>query len=94
MASNEVCSLALPLMEGARAAVDLTALVETYSLLLFRVAYSVLRSSAEAEDVVQDSFLRVLEHRLSLETVRDMRAKMGTAYRSTVCWVNSAATMT
>jgi len=73
MASNEVCSLALPLMEDARSAVDLPALVETYSMLLFRVAYSVLRSRAEAEDVVQDSFIRVLEHRFSLETVRDLR---------------------
>jgi RNA polymerase sigma-70 factor, ECF subfamily len=73
MASNEVCSLALPLMEDARPAVDLPALVETYSTLLFRVAYSVLRSRAEAEDVVQDTFIRVLEHRLSLGTVRDLR---------------------
>ena len=49
------------------------ALVETYSALLFRVAHSVLRSRAEAEDVVQDAFVRVMEHPLSLPAVRDMR---------------------
>ena len=73
MASFEGYSLALSSMEGARSEVDPAALVETYSGLLFRVAHSVLRSQAEAEDVVQDVFVRVLEHRRSLPTVRDMR---------------------
>jgi RNA polymerase sigma-70 factor (ECF subfamily) len=58
---------------GARAEADVAALVETYSALLFRVAHSVLRSRAEAEDVVQDAFVRVLEHRLRLPAVREMR---------------------
>lgn len=49
------------------------ALVETYSALLFRVAHSVLRSRAEAEDVVQDVFVRVLKHRGSLHQLRDPR---------------------
>jgi RNA polymerase sigma-70 factor (ECF subfamily) len=52
---------------------DVGALVETYGALLFRVAYSVLRSRAEAEDVVQDAFVRVLEHRGTLPAVRDLR---------------------
>jgi RNA polymerase sigma-70 factor (ECF subfamily) len=69
----EGCSLALTSMEGVRSEIDLAALVETYSPLLFRVAHSVLRSRAEAEDVVQDVFVRVLEHRRSLTAVRDMR---------------------
>jgi RNA polymerase sigma-70 factor, ECF subfamily len=73
MASIEGCSLALSFMEGARPAVDLAAIVDTYSTLLFRVANSVLRSRTEAEDVVQDVFIRLLEHRHSLSTVRDMR---------------------
>jgi RNA polymerase sigma-70 factor, ECF subfamily len=73
MASTENCSLALSIMEDARPAVDLIAMVDAYSTLLFRVAYSILRSRNEAEDVVQDVFLRVLEHRQSLSTVRDMR---------------------
>jgi RNA polymerase sigma-70 factor (ECF subfamily) len=53
--------------------VDLAALVETYSRLLFRVAHSVLRTRAEAEDVVQDVFVRVIERRRSLHAIRDMR---------------------
>ena len=73
MASVEGCSLVLSSMEGSRAEVDLAALVETYSSLLFRVVHSVLRSKTEAEDVVQDAFVRVLEHRQSLAAVRDMR---------------------
>jgi RNA polymerase sigma-70 factor, ECF subfamily len=63
MASVEGCSLALSSMEGSRSEVDLADLVETYSALLFRVAHSVL----------QDVFVRVLEHRRSLPAVRDMR---------------------
>jgi RNA polymerase sigma-70 factor (ECF subfamily) len=73
MASVEGCSLALSSMESARSEIDLAALVATYSSLLFRVAHSVLRSRAEAEDVVQDVFVRVLEHHRSLTAVRDMR---------------------
>ncbi len=60
-------------MESERVEVDLAALVEAYSALLFRVAHSVLRNEGEAEDVVQDVFVRVLEHRRSLGGVRDMR---------------------
>ena len=73
MASVEGCSLALSSMESAQTEIDLSVLVETYSTLLFRVAHSVLRSRTEAEDVVQDVFIRVLEHRRSLPGVRDMR---------------------
>jgi Sigma-70 region 2 len=60
MASTEACNLALSFIEGVPSAVDLAALVGAYSALLFRIAYSVLRSRTEAEDVVQDVFIRVL----------------------------------
>src|SRR6202046_5414886 len=73
MALTEGFSLALSLMEDAPPAVDLAAIVDAYSTLLFRIANSVLRSRTDAEDVVQDVFIRLLEHRLSLSTVRDMR---------------------
>jgi RNA polymerase sigma-70 factor (ECF subfamily) len=66
-------SLALDSIEAIRAEVDTAALVETYGRLLFRVAHSVLRSRAEAEDVVQDVFVRVLEKQRMLADVRDMR---------------------
>ncbi len=73
MASTEGWSLALPMGNEAGSTVDLASLVESYSRLLFRVAHSVLRSPADAEEVVQDAFVRVLEHRGSLDTIRDMR---------------------
>jgi RNA polymerase sigma-70 factor (ECF subfamily) len=60
-------------MQEVRSETDLAVLVETYSALLFRVAHSILRSRAEAEDVVQDTFVRVIEHRNKLTDVRDMR---------------------
>jgi RNA polymerase sigma-70 factor (ECF subfamily) len=73
MSAFEGLSLALPSMQEVRSETDLAALVETYSSLLFRVAHSILRSRAEAEDVVQDTFVRVIEHRSKLIDVRDMR---------------------
>jgi len=73
MASFEGHSLAFGAIESARVEVDLAALVETYTGLLFRVAHSVLRSRAEAEDVVQDVYVRVLGHRSALPQVREMR---------------------
>jgi RNA polymerase sigma-70 factor, ECF subfamily len=73
MTSIGECGLTLSSMESVGSEIDLTVLVEMYSALLFRVAYSVLRSRTEAEDVVQDVFVRVIEHRWSLPEVRDMR---------------------
>jgi RNA polymerase sigma-70 factor (ECF subfamily) len=51
----------------------LAALVSQYAGTLYRVAYSVLRNSADAEDAVQEAFLRVLRHRDTLHEVRDQR---------------------
>jgi RNA polymerase sigma-70 factor (ECF subfamily) len=73
MAPIEGCGLALYSVEGARSELDLTALAETYSGLLFRVAYSVLRSRAEAEDAAQDVFVRILKRSPDSLTVRDLR---------------------
>ena len=49
------------------------ALVEQYATTLYRVAYSVLRNAEDAEDAVQETFLRVLRHRDTLGEVRDRR---------------------
>jgi RNA polymerase sigma-70 factor (ECF subfamily) len=73
MASMAGGGLILISTESALPEIDLAALVETHSRLLFRVAHSVLRSRAEAEDVVQDTFLRVIERRRSLHAIRDTR---------------------
>ena len=52
---------------------SLAALVSEYASTLYRVAFSVLRNPADAEDAVQEAFLRVLRHRDSLGEVRDHR---------------------
>jgi RNA polymerase sigma-70 factor (ECF subfamily) len=51
----------------------LAALVEQYASTLYRVAYSVLRQAEDAEDAVQETFLRVMRHRDTLGEVRDHR---------------------
>ena len=49
------------------------ALVNQYSGTLYRVAFSVLRNPTDAEDAVQEAFVRVLRHRATLDEVRDHR---------------------
>jgi RNA polymerase sigma-70 factor (ECF subfamily) len=51
----------------------LAALVSQYTATLYRVAFSVLRNATDAEDAVQETFLRVLRHRDTLHEVRDQR---------------------
>src|SRR4051794_31167601 len=51
----------------------ISALVEEFSGTLYRVAYSVSRNAAEAEDAVQETFLRVLRHQDQLGEIRDLR---------------------
>ena len=51
----------------------ISALVNQYAAALYRVAYSVLRNPSDAEDAVQEAFLRVLRHRHALGEVRDHR---------------------
>lgn len=51
----------------------ITALVAEYSTALYRVAFSVTRNAAEAEDAVQETFLRVLKHESHLAEIRDYR---------------------
>jgi RNA polymerase sigma-70 factor (ECF subfamily) len=61
--------------EARRRAEDaaISALVDQYAGALYRVAYSVMRNSSDAEDAVQEAFLRVLRHRDTLDEVRDHR---------------------
>jgi RNA polymerase sigma-70 factor (ECF subfamily) len=51
----------------------LAVLVSQYAGTLYRVAYSVVRNASDAEDAVQEAFLRVLRHRDTLNEVRDQR---------------------
>lgn len=59
----------------AREVADATmeGLVTAYSGAMFRVANSVLRNATEAEDAVQEAFLRVLKKREQLAEIRDAR---------------------
>ena len=61
--------------EARRRAEDaaVAGLVSQYAGTLYRVAYSVLRNAADAEDAVQEAFVRVLRHRDTLVEVRDQR---------------------
>ena len=48
---------------GAKAqSVTIEELVHLYAKTLFRVAYSMVRSHTDAEDVVQETFLRAIKH--------------------------------
>jgi RNA polymerase sigma-70 factor, ECF subfamily len=64
---------ALATAETLDSSETITALVAEYSTTLYRVAYSVMRNAAEAEDAVQEAFLRVLKHRDKLAEIRDLR---------------------
>jgi RNA polymerase sigma-70 factor, ECF subfamily len=59
--------------EREEAEPDLAALVRDHSGLLYRVALSLLRNPAEAEDVVQDVFVRVLQRQRELGAIVEMR---------------------
>jgi RNA polymerase sigma-70 factor (ECF subfamily) len=61
----------------------LEATIYRHARLLFKVAYGVLRNSHDAEDVVQETFLRA--HRLGIHDVRDIQAWLATiAFRIAV----------
>ncbi len=51
----------------------LEALVDQYASTLYRVAFSIVRNASDAEDAVQETFLRVLRHRETLGEIRDHR---------------------
>lgn len=53
---------------------ELDTLVREHARLVYRVAYSVLRNDADAEDAVQETFLRALRHQDELGGIADVRA--------------------
>ena len=59
--------------DAANTLAEVSSLATEYSALLFRVAFSVLRHASDAEDVVQETFLRVLKHRKKLAEIEDRR---------------------
>jgi RNA polymerase sigma-70 factor (ECF subfamily) len=71
--SRDDAQVTAPANLDAEVNASIAALVEQYSSALYRVAYSVTRNAAEAEDAVQDAFLRVIRHRGELKEIRDIR---------------------
>jgi RNA polymerase sigma-70 factor (ECF subfamily) len=59
--------------DAANILAEISSLATEYSALLFQVAFSVLRHASDAEDVVQETFLRVLKHRKKLAEIEDRR---------------------
>jgi RNA polymerase sigma-70 factor (ECF subfamily) len=72
---NAIGEQSLPWFSADRvdAEPDLSRLVRDYSPLLYRVALSLLRNPAEAEDVVQDVFVRVLQRQADLASIVEFR---------------------
>jgi len=50
---------------------SIEALVAEHSMMAFRIAYSILRNHHDAEDAVQECFLRVLKHLKRMHQVRN-----------------------
>jgi RNA polymerase sigma-70 factor (ECF subfamily) len=59
--------------EATDALPEIAGLATQHSALLFRVAFSVLRHASDAEDVVQETFLRVLKNQRTLGSIENPR---------------------
>jgi RNA polymerase sigma-70 factor (ECF subfamily) len=58
---------------ATEAAPTVETLVASHSVMVFRIAYSILRNHHDAEDAVQECFLRVLKHKDNLHEVRNAK---------------------
>jgi RNA polymerase sigma-70 factor (ECF subfamily) len=62
-----------PTMAMEAEALTVETLVASHSLMVFRIAYSILRSHHDAEDAAQECFLRVLKHQDRLGEIENMK---------------------
>jgi RNA polymerase sigma-70 factor, ECF subfamily len=76
MSSSErgILADALAVPQERTVSESVEALVHEHARMVFKIAYSVLRHHADAEDVAQEVFLRVLRHGRALDRVRNQKA--------------------
>jgi len=67
-AQDHTASASLPVDTDA-----VSALVDAHAATLYRIAYSVVRHREDAEDIVQETYIRVLRHAGKLRDIRDPR---------------------
>jgi RNA polymerase sigma-70 factor (ECF subfamily) len=66
--------------------------VREYARFVFRLAYSVLRNHADAEDAAQEVFVRVVKYKDKLPEVRDRKVWLARiAWRVSLDWKSSAS---
>ncbi len=76
-AGESVLSEPLPIAESH--ADEIEGVVREHSRIVYRIAWAVLRNHHDAEDAVQETFLRFLRHRQSWPAIRDKRAWLAQA---------------
>lgn len=65
---------AIAMTKMSETALTVESLVRDHSRLVFKIAYSVLRNHADAEDSAQETFLRALRYERDLPGVEDAKA--------------------
>jgi DNA-directed RNA polymerase specialized sigma24 family protein len=90
MGSNSTLALVdTPRVDYPALTLSIETLVETYSESLYCLAFSILKNPADAEDAVQETFLRVVQHRDTLSEIENVAAWL----HHIVCTVATAAIM-
>jgi RNA polymerase sigma-70 factor, ECF subfamily len=79
--------IASQLIAAAQVSDDaLERIVREHARLVYRVAYSVVRNHHDAEDVTQETFLRVLRSRKKLDAVHDVKPWLTLPARNGFSW--------
>jgi RNA polymerase sigma-70 factor, ECF subfamily len=71
---REILADVIAVPEERAVSESVEAMVHEHARMVFKIAYSVLRQHADAEDVVQEVFLRLLRHARELDRVRNQKA--------------------
>ena len=74
MAATLQVTLSEAILMAVPAEDELERAVHEHAQVVFRIAYSVLRNHADAEDATQEVFLRALRHRGKMAELHDTRA--------------------